>query len=66
MSITLTCQQCGYEAEYDDEEQAQENGWWEDDDGKWYCSDCHDYCRFCDTEMRNSELEWSDIQDGNV
>lgn len=60
----LRCLQCGYEEEYSDDAidagTPTENGWWEDGNGDWYCSDCHSYCEDCDTEYPNSEGHWSE------
>jgi len=66
MPISLRCNQCGYECQFEDEDEARDNNWWQDDDGHWYCGDCHECCCECDNEFPSNELEWSDRRDGSV
>ena len=53
--MRLQCHNCNYITEFPDEEtwedNARDNGWWEDEDGEWYCSDCHFYCEDCQNEF---------------
>ena len=66
MPISLRCNQCGYECQFEDEDEARDNNWWQDDDGDWYCGECHECCCECDNEFPTNELEWSDRRDGSV
>ena len=64
--ILFHCADCGYEAEYETEENAQEDGWWQDGDGDWYCNDCNCCCLCCDDYHRRADCEWSESQDGYI
>jgi len=66
MTILLSCQNCGYESEYDDEEDAQNNGWWADETGDWYCGDCHAECGFCREEVPTNECTYSEYYDCDI
>lgn len=66
MTISLQCANCGYQCEFNDEDDATESNWWQDDDGEWYCGECHGYCCCCDNEFPSNQLEWSEILDGDV
>lgn len=60
------CNSCGYETEFEDNDEARDENWWQDDDGEWYCPDCHGSCVHCDYEYPNSELEYSELLEGSV
>lgn len=60
------CEECGYEGEYEDEGQAIDCNWWQDDDGSWYCEECHGYCADCDEHYPSSELTWVESREGDV
>lgn len=64
--INLRCQNCGYETDFEDEDQAYDNDWWQDEDGKWYCNDCHHYCEYCETEYPDHRIRWSENLDCNI
>ena len=64
--MILHCEGCGYEGEYDSEEQARDCNWWQDDNGSWYCEECHGYCADCDEHYPSSELTWVESRDGDV
>lgn len=61
--IQLRCNTCGYQEQYETEEDACDNGWREDESGDWYCSDCYDDCGCCGGRFPKDELEWSESQD---
>ena len=54
MTISIQCADCGYEAEYDDEDNAYECGWAQID-GEWYCDGCHSYCERCEEDVLETE-----------
>lgn len=60
--MILQCCDCGYECEYDDDDydQARDDGWWEDDNGDWYCNECWDECERCGTPHPNGQLHFSE------
>lgn len=60
------CEGCGYEGEYDSEEDARDANWWQDDDGCWYCEECHGYCADCDEHYPSSELTWIESRESDV
>lgn len=66
MTIALTCHNCGYEATFEDTDEALDNGWWQDDNGNWYDEECHVSCIYCDSELPISEAEYSRIIEGDV
>lgn len=64
--ICLHCEECGCEEEYENEQQAREDNWWQDDNGNWYCEECHGWCADCDEHLPASRLRWVDSRDGDV
>ena len=64
--MLLHCNECGYETEVENEEEAFENNWWRDEEGEWYCEDCHERCQYCDDEFPRSQVEYSEIEEGYI
>lgn len=60
------CEECGYECEYDNEESARDCNWWQDDNGNWYCEDCHNYCADCDQHFPSNELTYIERNERDV
>jgi hypothetical protein len=60
------CEECGYECEYDNEESARDCSWWQDDNGNWYCEDCHNYCADCDQHFPSNELTYIERSERDV
>lgn len=56
--IYLRCEDCGYENEFEDEDEARDCNWWKDNDGEWYCGDCHNECGFCEDEFPQARTRW--------
>ena len=64
--IYLRCEDCGYESEFEDEEEAYNCGWFKDDDDCWYCAECHCCCRFCEEEFPQARTRWCPTEECSI
>lgn len=66
MTISLRCADCGFEAEYQSEQDAYDDNWWQSESGEWYCEDCYSHCDDCDDTFPNRDMTYMENLDRNV